>query len=70
MIFSLFLDFVDVEPQASALKHLAKDRARPPQKRRLPTRPSNRPAVANGSGQENGEEQEDIEVFWNKTVEA
>jgi len=70
MIFSLFLDFVDVEPQPSALKHLVKDRARPPQKRRLPTRPSNRPAVANGSGQENGEEQEDIEVFWNKTVEA
>lgn len=55
-----------METKASDLKHLVKDRARPPQKRRLPTRPSNRPGVANGPAQDEGGEAEDIEVFWSK----
>ena len=58
-----------METKASDLKHLNKDRARPPQKRRLPTRPSNRPGVAKDSAQDENTEVEDIEVFWNKTVE-
>ena len=62
-------DFKDVETKSSELKHLVKDRARPPQKRRLPTRPSNRPAVANGSAQDESTADEDIEAFWSKTVE-
>lgn len=58
-----------METKGSDLKHLVKDRARPPQKRRLPTRPSNRPAVAKDSAQDENNEEEDIEVFWSKTVE-
>ena len=60
-----------MEPKASELKHLVKDRARPPQKRRLPTRPSNRTAAANVSnnGDENAED-ENIELFWNKPVDV
>ena len=49
--------------KTSGLKHLGKDRARPPQKRRLPTRPSNRPAVA----QDESKDDESIEAFWSKT---
>ncbi|XP_078365428.1 uncharacterized protein LOC144649735 isoform X2 [Oculina patagonica] len=63
------VDFTDMETKGSDLKHLVKDRARPPQKRRLPTRPSNRPAVAKDSAQGEINEEEDIEVFWSKTVE-
>ena len=60
-----------MEPKASELKHLVKDRARPPQKRRLPTRPSNRTAASNVSN--NGDEKaegENIELFWNKPVDV
>ena len=60
-----------MEPKASELKHLVKDRARPPQKRRLPTRPSNRTAAANVSN--NGDEKaedENIELFWNKPADV
>lgn len=58
-------DFNDLEMKTSGLKHLGKDRARPPQKRRLPTRPSNRPAVAQDESKEN----EGIEAFWTNTVQ-
>lgn len=64
-------DLSVVEPKASELKHLGKDRPRPPQKRRLPTRPSSKPVVANGSSNEDAkEEQEDIDLFWTATVES
>ena len=70
LIFCFIIsELTDLEPQASELKHLVKGRARPPQKRRLPTRPSNRPGVANGASNDD-EKEEDIEVFWNKGVEA
>ena len=59
-----------MESKPSELTHLVKDRARPPQKRRLPTRPSNRPAVANGSSKDEEKEEEDIEAFWHNAVEA
>ena len=62
-------DFTDMEAKGSDLKHLVKDRARPPQKRRLPTRPSNRPAATKDPAQDENKEDEDIEVFWSKTVE-
>ena len=58
-----------MEVKGSDLKHLVKDRARPPQKRRLPTRPSNKPTAAKDSAKEENNEEEDIEVFWSKTVE-
>ena len=58
-----------MEMKGSDLKHLVKDRARPPQKRRLPTRPSNRPTAAKESAEDENIEEEDIEVFWSKTVE-
>ena len=58
-----------MEMKGSDLKHLVKDRARPPQKRRLPTRPSNRPAVAKESDKDENTPEEDIEEFWSKTVE-
>ena len=70
ILWFLVSDFTDIEPKASELKHLVKDRARPPQKRRLPTRPSNRPAVDDVSNHEEEKKEEDIEVFWNKTVEV
>lgn len=58
------VEFNDLEMKTSSgLKHLGKDRARPPQKRRLPTRPSNRPAVA----QDESKDDESIEAFWSKT---
>lgn len=58
-----------MEMKGSNLKHLVKDRARPPQKRRLPTRPSNKPTAAKDSAKEENNEEGDIEVFWSKTVE-
>ena len=59
-----------METKGSDLKHLVKDRARPPQKRRLPTRPSNRPtAAAKESAKDENPQEEDIEVFWSQTVE-
>lgn len=62
--FGASLEFNDLEMKTSSgLKHLGKDRARPPQKRRLPTRPSNRPAVA----QDESKDDESIEAFWSKT---
>jgi len=58
-----------MEMKGSDLKHLVKGRARPPQKRRLPTRPSNRPTAAKETANDENKEEEDIEVFWSKTVE-
>lgn len=60
-----------MEPKAVELKHLSKDRPRPPRKRRPPTRPSNMPAVANDSSNGDAkEEEENIEAFWLVTTEA
>lgn len=73
LLFNLFWciisDFTDMEMKGSDLKHLVKDRARPPQKRRPPTRPSNKPTEAKDSAKDEKNEEEDIEVFWSKTVE-
>ena len=69
LLWCIISDFTDMEMKGSDLKHLVKDRARPPQKRRPPTRPSNKPTAANDSVKDENNEEGDIEVFWSKTVE-
>lgn len=65
-MLSFIADFTVVEKSASSLDHLAKSRPRPARGRRLPTRPSNRPQVANGIDKDSHEEP--IDSFWATTA--
>ncbi|XP_031561973.1 F-actin-uncapping protein LRRC16A-like isoform X3 [Actinia tenebrosa] len=62
---SVEFDLNAVEKKDGGLNHLGKDRPRPAQGRRLPTRPSNRPQVTNGITKEKNEDEDNsIDHFW------